>query len=360
MTKMQIDLGELVRSVSTLDRDAMSEAERLHNSLTKPPGSLGKLEWLGIRISGILRIVPPTLGKKVVFTMAADHGVTVEGVSAYPSEVTAQMVLNFARGGAAINVLARHVGAEVRVVDMGVSSGAEWPACVVNRKVARGTRNMATGPAMSRDEAIRALLAGAELAFEAASEGTRAIGVGDMGIGNTTAASAITAAITGKPVAAVTGRGTGIDDSALALKVKVIERALAVNRPDSADGLDVLAKVGGLEIAGMAGVMLGAAARRIPVFLDGFVSGSAALIAAALCPLARDYMIASHMSAEPGHRHVLEHLGLVPVLDLGMRLGEGTGAALAFTIAEAACKIMAEMATFDSAGVSKSRKEVGA
>ena len=289
--------------------------------------------------------------------MAADHGVTAEGVSAYPSEVTRQMVLNFATGGAAINVLARHVGAEVRVVDMGVASDEGWPDCVVNRKVAAGTRNMAEGRAMTVGEARSCLEIGAELATQAVQNGAGAIAIGDMGIGNTTAASAITSVITGRAPSEVTGRGTGIDDSRLKLKISAIEKAIETNSPDASDGIDTLSKVGGYEIGGMAGVLLGAASSRVPVFLDGFVSSSAGLIAATICPPSVDFMIASHLSAEPGHKYILEHLRLVPLLDLNMRLGEGTGAALAFNVAEAACKIVAEMATFDSAGVSGVRGE---
>lgn len=351
------ELREYTSKVRKLDEEAMAQARRIQDSLTKPRGSLGRLESLSVQLAGILRTPSPDIRRKVVFTMAADHGVTAEGVSAYPASVTAQMVLNFARGGAAINVLAQKAGADVRVVDMGVASDAAWPEGVLSRKVAKGTANMAKGPAMTRGQAMEALLAGAALASEAVESGADAVAIGDMGIGNTTAASAITSIMTSSPVREVTGRGTGVDDASLSLKVKVIEQALRVNRPDASDGMDVLSKVGGLEIAGMAGVAIGAASRSVPVFLDGFVSGSAALIASSLCPGCREYMIASHLSVEPGHKHALEHLGLVPVLDLGMRLGEGTGAALAFFVAEAACKVLNEMATFDSAGVSRSNKE---
>lgn len=336
------------------DRAAMDAARRLQASLTKPQGSLGKLEDLSVRLAGIYRTCPPVMGRKLVFTMAADHGVTGDGVSAYPAEVTRQMVLNFARGGAAINVLARHAGAEVLVVDMGVACDADWPPCVIRRKIRKGTESIARGPAMTREDAQRCLEVGIELAENAVADGATALAVGDMGIGNTTIASAVTAAITGKPVAEVTGRGTGIDDARLSAKVSLIEKALRVNAPDPRDGLDVLSKVGGFEIGGMAGVILGAASEGVPVFVDGFVSGSAALIAFTMCPESVDYMIASHLSVEPGHVHALAHLGLTPVLDLGMRLGEGTGAVLAFGIAEASCRVLSEMATFESAGVSKS------
>jgi len=339
------------------DEKSMAEARRIQDSLTKPRGSLGKLEDLSVRLAGIYGTSSPVIGKKMVFTLAADHGVTEEGVSAYPSEVTAQMVLNFARSGAAINVLARHVGAAVTVVDMGVASDQEWPQGVVNCKIRKGTRNMAKESALIPQELHDAVRTGVRLATDAIDSGVTAVAIGDMGIGNTTAASAITAVITGKPVGSVTGRGTGVDDGALEAKIRVIERAIKVNNPDPNDGFDVLMKVGGLEIAGLTGIVLGAASSRIPVFIDGFVSCSAALAAAVNAPNCRHYLIASHLSVEPGHRHSLEHLGLVPVLDLGMRLGEGTGAVLAMFIAEAACSVLNEMATFEGAGVSRSRKE---
>lgn len=347
------DTSSYTNAIRPVDRDLMTRASLKQDSLTKPRGSLGKLEDLSVRLAGIYRTLSPSIHKKVVFTMAADHGVTEEGVSAYPSEVTRQMVLNFAGGGAAINVLAKCASAEVRVVDMGVDSDVAWPDCILSRKVARGTKNMCKGPAMSTEEAAQSVLTGAELAAQAAAEGTNAIAVGDMGIGNTTAASAITAALTGRSAQSVTGRGTGVDDAALFTKIRAIEKAIEVNAPDSADGLDVLSKIGGFEIGGIAGVILGAASQGVPVFIDGFVSSSAALVADAIAPACKDYIIASHLSVEPGHSVVLEHLGLEPLLDLRMRLGEGTGAALAFSIADAACRIMNDMATFEGAGVSR-------
>jgi len=345
-------IEDYISRIRGADVEAAETARRIQDTLTKPPGSLGKLEELSVRLAGAYGNPRPSIGAKTVFTMAADHGVTAEGVSAYPSEVTRQMVLNFASGGAAINVLSRHVGADVSVVDMGVASDEDWPGHIVNRKVAMGTKNMARGPAMSVDEARKCLEIGAELAVQAVEGGVSAIAIGDMGIGNTTAASAITSVITGKTPAEVTGRGTGIDDTRLRTKVSVIDMAITTNSPDPSNGIETLSKVGGFEIGGMAGAVLGAASSGVPVFLDGFVSGSAALIAAVICPKSVDFMIASHLSVEPGHGYVLDHLGLVPVLDLGMRLGEGTGAVLAFSVAEASCKILAEMATFDSAGVS--------
>lgn len=349
--------GEYLKDIRPLDSAAMDKARKIQDSLTKPKGSLGKLEELSIRLAGIYRTPSPVMKKKMVFTMAADHGVTAEGVSAYPSEVTAQMVLNFAKGGAAINVLARHADALVTVIDMGVASDQKWPECVVDRKVRRGTRNMAREPAMTLWEVHKAIETGASLAIGAVESGVNAVAIGDMGIGNTTAASAITSVITGVPVRDVTGRGTGVDDKVLQAKIRVIEQAIKVTSPNPYDGYDVLMKVGGLEIAGLTGVVLGAASRGVPVFIDGFVSCSAALAASVIAPNCKDYLIASHVSVEPGHRHALERLGLVPLLDLGMRLGEGTGAVLAFMIADASCKILNEMATFDGAGVSRSITE---
>lgn len=348
-----MDIEEIAASIEPVDNICQDEARRRQDQLTKPQGALGRLEELSIQLAGIYRSPMPTIGRKVVFTMAGDHGVSAEGVSAYPSEVTAQMVMNFANGGAAISVIARHVGAEVRIVDMGVASSISWPSCVLNKKVAMGTRNMAKERAMSRDEAELALGRGAELAIEAAEEGANLIGIGDMGIGNTTSASAITAIVTGNEVREVVGRGTGLDDACLEKKIEVISRAIRLHRPDPHDPIEILECVGGFEIAGMAGVILGAASKKVPVVLDGFISGSAALIAAGLSPMSRAYMIASHRSVERGHDAVLRHLGLSPLLDLNMRLGEGTGAALSMPIIEASCKILTEMATFESAGVSR-------
>ncbi len=334
------------------------EAARLkQDNLTKPQGSLGRLEELAIKIAGIKGELLPKLEHKAIITMAADHGVVAEGVSAYPQEVTRQMVYNFLRGGAGVNVLARHIGARVIIVDMGVVSGFEHHSGLICRMIDLGTRNMAKGPAMTRQQAIEAIIAGAEIVEAEVAKGLDIVGTGDMGIGNTTASSAICAAITGESVEKVTGRGTGVDDEQLAHKIEVIQQALAVNQPDLKDPLDVLAKVGGFEIGGITGVILGAAAHRIPVVLDGFISGAAALIAAGLSPLVKDYFIAAHVSAEAGHRIILGYLGLTPLLDLKMRLGEGTGAALGIFLAEAAVKILAQMATFDEAGVSE--KEVG-
>jgi len=285
--------------------------------------------------------------------MAADHGVVSEGVSLYPQEVTRQMVFNFLNGGAGINVLARFVGARVVIVDMGVVGGFEPHPNLICKMIDFGTRDMAKGPAMTREQALDAIQAGIDVVEGEIARGLDIVGTGDMGIGNTTASSAICAVITGESVEKVTGRGTGLAGEQLIHKVEVIQKALELNRPNPKDPADVLAKVGGFEIGGLAGVMLGAAAHHIPVVIDGFISGAAALIAAGLAPGLRDYLIASHLSAESGHKILLEHLGLSPLLDLGMRLGEGTGAALGMVIVEAAVKTLAEMATFGEAGVSK-------
>lgn len=342
-----------MRQVKPLDRDAMRQAQARQDTLTKPQGSLGRLEELSIQVAGITGQARPRIEDKVIVTMAGDHGVVAEGVSAYPSEVTVQMVYNFLRGGAGISVLACHMGARVVIVDMGVTGELEPHPDLVNRKVAFGTRNMAQGSAMSHAQAIQAIEAGIEVVEQELVKGMDIVGVGDMGIGNTTLASAITAAITGAPVAEVTGRGTGIDDEQLRHKIEVIEQALALNQPDPDDPLDVLAKVGGFEIGGIAGVAIGAAAHHIPVVLDGFIAGAGALIAVELAPQVKDYMIAAHCSVEIGHRLILDHLGLTPLFYLGLRLGEGTGAALGISIVEAAVKILNEMATFSQAGVSE-------
>jgi nicotinate-nucleotide--dimethylbenzimidazole phosphoribosyltransferase len=306
---------------------------------------------LSTKLAGIRGEPIPRINHKAIVTMAADHGVVAEGVSAYPQAVTPQMVLNFLRGGAGINVLGRHVGARIIVVDMGVASDIEPHTALVSRKIAYGTQNMARGPAMSREQAIRSIEVGLEIIKKEVKKGLDIVGTGDMGIGNTTPSSAITAAITGEKVAKVTGRGTGIDDKQLAHKVEVIERALRVNQPNPDDPIDVLGKVGGFEIGGLCGVILGAAAYRIPVVIDGFVSGAAALIAVGLSPTAKDYLIASHCSVEIGHKAILKYLGLKPILDLELRLGEGTGAALGIFLVEAAAKVLSEMATFAEAGV---------
>ena len=329
---------------------ASSVAQRHLDALTKPPGSLGRLEELAVRLV-TLRGELPRVERPVVFTFAADHGVTAEGVSAYPASVTAQMVENFLRGGAAVNVLARQAGARVVVADFGIAGPRIEAAGLVGSSLGSGTANIARGPAMTRAQAERGIEAGARLAEAAIDDDADFLITGEMGIGNTTAASAITAVVTGLPAAEVTGRGTGLDETGWRRKIDAVERALAVNRPDRGDALDVLAKVGGFEIAGLVGVILAAAARRVPVALDGFIATSAALLAATACPDAVHAMLAAHRSAEPGHDAALRHLGLVPYLDLGLRLGEGTGAVLFVHLARAAARIYTNMATFKSAGV---------
>jgi nicotinate-nucleotide--dimethylbenzimidazole phosphoribosyltransferase len=344
-------LGETLSGIRPLDRAVEDAAQQRLDSLTKPLGSLGRLEELARRVAIIQGKVPPRLGRKLLFVFAADHGITQEGVSAYSKEVTAQMTRNFLNGGAAINVMARHHGVDTQVVDVGVDYEFAGLSGLLNRKVRRGTANFAHEAAMTRDEAGRCIDLGIQLAREAAAQNVFLLGAGDMGIGNTSSAAAILCALTGAAPAAVVGRGTGIDDTTLGRKIRAIEKGLHRNRPDASDPLDVLGKVGGLEIGAMTGVILGAAAVRIPMVLDGFVSAAAALLAERFCPHARDVLFASHLSAERSHRLMLEKLELPPVLDLGMRLGEGTGACLLMGLIETAVKIMGEMATFESAGV---------
>jgi nicotinate-nucleotide--dimethylbenzimidazole phosphoribosyltransferase len=346
-------LTETLGKIQPVDADILAQAQAKLDNKTKPIGSLGRLEEFARRFAAITGTLEPDTTKKIIFTFAGDHGVVEEGVSAFPKEVTRQMVLNIIGGGAAINVLARHAGIDVRVVDIGVDHYFGLLPGLITRKVGMGTANFTKGPAMTREQAVAALGAGIELAVKAAKDGAAMIGTGEMGIGNTTPSSAIIAAISGKSAREVTHRGTGISDAALENKVRVIERGLEVNCPDPNDPIDVLAKVGGLEIGGIAGLVLGCAASRIPVVVDGFISTAGALIAAELNPHVKEYIFASHRSVEIGHVFMLERLGAVPILDLGMRLGEGTGAALAMGIIEAAVKVLKEMATFDQAGVSR-------
>jgi nicotinate-nucleotide--dimethylbenzimidazole phosphoribosyltransferase len=347
-------LESTIARVRDIDSGAASAARERQDFLTKPKGSLGVFEELSIRIAGITGSSRPRPGHGAVFVMAGDHGVCEEGVSAYPQEVTPQMMQNFLRGGAGINVLARCANARVVITDVGIASDLKPEPGLYIKKIAYGTRNMAKGPAMDRDQARRAVEVGIEV-FEAEYD-KEAFGIaatGDMGIGNTTPSSAIVAVMTGAATRDVVGRGTGIDDAGLERKISAIDRAIALNRPDRADALGVLAAVGGFEIGAIAGVILAAAAHRMPVLVDGFISGAGALIARGLCPAAAEYMIAAHASVEPGHRIMLGALGLKPILDLGFRLGEGTGAAVAMMLCDAACRVLDEMATFDEAGVSE-------
>jgi nicotinate-nucleotide--dimethylbenzimidazole phosphoribosyltransferase len=351
-------LDRAVAAIEPLDESAMTLARAHLDRLTKPPGSLGRLEELVILLAGIAGCPDPPIDRRRIVVAAADHGVTAQGVSAYPSSVTAQMVANFVAGGAAINALTGAVGATVTVVDVGVANPVPSVASdrrnggnLVRTRVRDGTGDMSIGPAMTRGDALRTVGVGVRLADEMHANGLDLLGVGEMGIGNTTAAAAIVAVLTGQPPENVTGRGTGIDEGAWRRKVAVIERALAVNAANSGDPIGVLAAVGGLEIAVIVGLVLGAAGRGIPVVLDGFIAGAAALVAARLQPSLPPRLIASHRSAEPGHAVVLERLGLRPLLDLDLRLGEGTGAALAFGLIDAACRVRDGMATFDDAGV---------
>jgi nicotinate-nucleotide--dimethylbenzimidazole phosphoribosyltransferase len=344
-------LRQTVAAIAVPDAEVARATQALLDGKTKPRRSLGRLEDLACQIAAIRGLPAPPLPRPAIVVMAADHGVTEEGVSAYPAEVTAQMLANFARGGAAINVLARQAGARLLVVDLGTRAAPE-AAGVVSRRIGPGTRNFTRGPAMTAAEAVQALETGIALAGGLADDGADLIGLGEMGIGNTTAASALTAALLGLPPAEVTGRGTGIDDATWHRKVEAVRRALEVNRPDPADPLAVLAALGGFEIAGLAGVALGAAARRLPVLVDGFIAGVAALVAMRLAPAVAGYLLASHRSVEVGHRAVLAALGARPLLDLDLRLGEGTGAALALPLVEAALRLVHEMATFAAAGVS--------
>jgi nicotinate-nucleotide--dimethylbenzimidazole phosphoribosyltransferase len=322
--------------------------------LTKPPGSLGRLEEISVQLAGIAATCPaPVPGKKSVLVFAGDHGVCAQGVSAYPSEVTPQMVYNFLRGGAAINVLARQAGANVVIVDAGVAADMEPCEGLVSANIAPGTADISVGPAMSREQARAALELGARVAREAIADGADLLACGDMGIGNTTPSAALTAVITGHSPAEVTGPGTGIDADKVRHKIEVIEGAIAVNQADAADGLDLLAKLGGFEIGAIAGAMLAAAAARVPMVVDGFISTAGALLACVLAPGVKPYLIAGHRSQEPGHDFALAHLGLQPLLDLRLRLGEGTGAVLAFALVEAAARTLAEMATFAEAHVAE-------
>jgi nicotinate-nucleotide--dimethylbenzimidazole phosphoribosyltransferase len=341
---------EAVDSLTPPDADAGAEAAALHDRLAKPRGALGGLEAVGIQLAAIAGACPPPVPEPVlVAVFAGDHGVLVEGVTPWPQEVTAQMVAAFCAGGAAVNVLARHAGAEVVVVDVGVAADLPPAPGLLQRNVRHGTANLLWGRAMSVDEARQALDAGAEVAADAVARGARCLVTGDMGIGNTTASAALIAALTGRPPADVTGRGTGIDDATLIRKILIVETAAA--RVRGLDPLRILAEVGGLEIAAIAGFIVAGAAARVPVVVDGVIALAGLLVATALAPACLDYCIAGHRSTEPGATAALEHLGLEPLLDLGMRLGEGTGAALAVPIVQAAAKILREMATLDGAGV---------
>lgn len=340
-------------SIRKLDKASMEAARKKLNNLTKPKGSLGFLEEIAIRLAGIYR-QEPEVGPKTVIVMAGDHGIAREGVSAYPQEVTSRMVRNFLEGGAAINVLARVAGAGVVVVDMGIVGEIDRQECWENfyqYRVREGTGNIAEGPAMTREEAEKTVAAGIEVAEKEIEKGARIIAVGEMGIGNTSVSSAILSVMSGLKVEKVVGQGTGVLGEALGKKIDLIKKAINLNLPNPGDPLDVLSKVGGLEIGGMVGVMLGAAAAGIPLVVDGFVSGAAAMLAMEMAPLCQGYMLFSHLSAESGHKAMLDWMEIEPVLHLDMRLGEGTGAVLLLPIIDAAVKILGEMATFEDTNI---------
>ncbi|MCK8827156.1 nicotinate-nucleotide--dimethylbenzimidazole phosphoribosyltransferase [Natroniella acetigena] len=347
-------LEQTIAKIERLNKEKMAEAQDRLDSLTKPPGSLGKLEEIAIKLAGMKGEVFTKVDQKVHIVMAGDHGVVEEGVSTCPSDVTTQMVYNFLNGGAAINVLARQVGAKVKVVDIGVANEIEADK-IISRKVKAGTDNMIYGPAMSQAEAISSIEVGIEVVQDLIADGANLIGTGEMGIGNTTPSSAIIATVTDLSLEQLVGRGTGIDDQKLAKKKEIIAQALELNQPDSEDGIDILAKVGGLEIGGLAGVMLGAAANKTPVMVDGLISAAAAVIAYKLEPKVSNYLIPSHRSVEPGHIRMHEILGLEPMLEMDIRLGEGTGAVLGMELVEAATRIISQMATLEEAGVAANK-----
>ena len=351
-----MNLQEIIQNIQPVGQDWIGRARERTAVLAIPPRALGRLHEIAERICGISETLEPDVSSKAFLVMAGDHGVAGNGVSAFPQEVTGEMVKNFLRGGAGINVLARYVGADVIVVDMGIipdiePGSGEGAHQFRMRKMGRGTANIAEGPAMSRQDAEQAILHGFELASELFAAGTNLLGTGDMGIGNTTPSAAVGAALTGKPVEQMVGRGTGINEDSLLKKREIVQRSLDVNQPDPKDGLDVLAKVGGFEIGGIAGSILAGAYHRHPVVVDGFISTAGALVAQALCPTAVEYLFAGHCSEEAGHRKMLEYLGLEPILDLGLRLGEGTGAALAMGVIEGAVRVFKEVLTFEEAEV---------
>ncbi len=352
-------LEQTLKNIYPQDTEYREEAKTRLDQLAIPHWALGDLMDLAMDLAGITRSVKPKLKKKAIITMAGDHGVVAEGVSKFPSEVTPQMVCNFVNGGAGINALARQAGADVHVVDMGVNADLKDLAeagKIIDKKIGFGTNNIAKGHAMSMANAKRAVESGIEIVNDLAAE-YDIFGTGDMGIGNTTPSTAIAAVITGKSVELLTGRGTGLDDEQLLNKIKIIEQILQVNKPDPKKGIDVLAKVGGFEIGGIAGLILGAAAHKKPIVIDGFISTAGALIAYTIEPFVRDYLICAHRSVEPGHKIMQEHLGCEkPLLDLNLRLGEGTGGAIAMNIIEAAVAVLTEVDTFEEAAVASANK----
>lgn len=345
-------LHQTIQSIEAPSREWQARAlERLRQQ-ARPAGSLGMLEEVGARLAGIFKTLDVRLERKVIVTCAGDHGICEEGVSLFPSEVTPQMVHNFVHGGASINVLARHAGAEVRVADLGVAADFDPALPIFHKKIAKGTRNFAVGPAMTRDQAVRSLEAGIEIVAAVLVEGpVQLFGAGDMGIGNTTPSTAIIATYSGMDLDVLTGRGTGVDDEGLARKKAALHKGLETNQPDPNDALDVLAKVGGFEIGGIAGIVIGAAAQGLPVVCDGLIATAGALIACQLAAGARDYLFASHNSVEKAHRFMLKHLQLEPLLDLRFRLGEGTGAAVAMELIDAATRVLADIKTFEEVAI---------
>lgn len=362
MINTKYTLKQVINDTEPADPKWQQAARDHIEKLAIPPWSLGQLLVIGEQLSGIQRTIRPNVDKKMVITMAGDHGVVAEGVSAFPQEVTPQMVGNFVKGGAGINILAKAAGAEVIVVDMGVA--VDMPelvakGAIIDCKIDYGTKNFYKEPAMTRDQAIAALEAGINVAAKVIEEqGINLLATGDMGIGNTTPSAAILAVMAEYPVSSVTGRGTGIDNTALLNKIKVIRESINYHQPDKNDPIDVLAKVGGFEIAGIAGVILGASYLKVPVLVDGFISTAGALIAKALCPQSLDYMIPSHQSEEPGHQLMWQALGLRPLLNLNFRLGEGTGAAVAMHLVESSACIMNDMLTFEDAGVTNGHEGI--
>jgi nicotinate-nucleotide--dimethylbenzimidazole phosphoribosyltransferase len=353
---MDLSLQQIVDGIHPIDQSVVQKARERTARLVMPPRALGRLHEISERLCGIQGTLKPSVRQKAVLVMAGDHGIVEEGISAFPQEVTGAMIGTFLAGGAGINAIARQVGAEVWVADMGIipkvdAAGLKYGDRLLVRKVGRGTRNFARGAAMTLEDARKAVLTGFELASSLIRKGVDLLGTGDMGIGNTTPSTAIGAVITGRSVQDMVGPGTGVDDAGLSRKREAIRRGVDVNRPDPRDGLDVLAKVGGFEIGGIAGLVLAGAYHRKPVVIDGFISTAGALIAYSLCPTVVEYMFAGHCSEEPGHRHMLGHLKLTPILNLGMRLGEGTGGALAMGVIEAAIRVMTEVMTFEEAGV---------
>ena len=355
---MANDMGleEILKGIGPLDWEWIEKAKERTAQLVMPARALGRLHEISERLCGIQKTLKPSMNRKAILVMAGDHGVVDEGVSAYPQEVTGAMVQTFLRGGAGINAISEYVYAKVLVVDMGVIAELDPGSLhggdrLLIRKLDRGTSNLAKGPAMTRKAAEEAITTGFQLATDLFQKGVEILGTGDMGIGNTTPSAAIGAVITGTGLDKMVGRGTGVDDEGLKKKKKAIQRGIEINQPNSKDGLDVLSKVGGFEIGGIAGCVLAGAYHSRPVVIDGLISTAGALVAHALCPVVTDYIFAGHCSEEPGHKSMLEHLGLEPILDLGMRLGEGTGGALAMTIMEAAVRVFNNVLTFEEAGV---------